>query len=123
MNEPPSGASRMVAGPLMRMVQSFGAMKGLPRTVVLGVSAERRSGAGWASSVDDRAARIARVRMRASFFHLLSAMPGEQRHRLKIVFLGRRRKGMAAPMRQHREMPRVTLLPPTMDCAKVERKD
>jgi|SRR6516162_199706 hypothetical protein len=41
--ESPSGAARMVAGPFTRMDQSFGATKELPKTVVLGVSAESRS--------------------------------------------------------------------------------
>src|SRR5215472_4637185 len=43
-----------------------------------------------------------------------------ERIRYHRAFLGR--KGVAGPVRQHREMLRVTLLPPTMDCAKVERR-
>src|ERR1700733_14097636 len=49
----------MVAGPLTRMDQSFGAMKALPSTVVFGVSAESFSGtcalaaliAGWVDAL------------------------------------------------------------------------
>src|ERR1051326_781242 len=51
IQELPSGASRIVAGPCTRIDQSFGAMNVLPATVVFGVSAANRSldcGAGAA---------------------------------------------------------------------------
>jgi hypothetical protein len=37
--------------------------------------------------MDDRTARIARVRMRASYCNLLSAMGGEERYRQKSDFI------------------------------------
>src|SRR5262245_21195468 len=45
MNDPPSGASRMVAGPRTTIDQPAGATNVLPATVVFGESAAMRSGA------------------------------------------------------------------------------
>src|SRR5688572_15711260 len=63
MNEPPSGASRMVAGPRTTSDQPAGATKVFPATVVLGVSAVMRSGS--AASATHEPVRLIRRLTRA----------------------------------------------------------
>src|SRR5262249_1476577 len=69
IQEPPPGASRIVAGPLTRIDHPLGAMKGLPRTVAFGESAESRSvacalaaGADWACANKVEQRMMARTR-------------------------------------------------------------
>src|SRR5579863_677579 len=57
----------MVAGPFTPSDQSFGATKGLPRTVALDVSAERRSDAcALTAGLDGTCARRVECRMKAN---------------------------------------------------------
>src|SRR5678816_1330583 len=63
MNDPPSGASRMVAGPFTTSDQPAGATKVFPATVVFGVSAAMRSDASAAFASTGIAASVVMERI------------------------------------------------------------
>src|SRR5688572_13618229 len=85
MNEPPSGASRMVAGPLITRDHPAGAMNVFPATVVFGESAVTRSGAcaptGRLAAPSTRArTRIWMSRSEKGFMNMLPVKQDEARN-------------------------------------------